>query len=86
MAICLFNHESDVYVFYDPRGSVICGSCSLLSTKSLSIKDLELNTEAEMLKHLWEHVGAGHKVPSFAFEKLLKVFPGDPNDIPEKED
>jgi len=54
---------SDVYVFSGDGGEIIdCCHCALGP-------DFR-GTRAELLKHLGAHLQAGHKVPSYLFERL----------------
>jgi hypothetical protein len=67
MAVCRFNDDSDVYVYYSVLGGIDCCGCILLGRGAFVARD-----EAAMITHLNEHVAAGHKVPAKAFERLAQ--------------
>ena len=66
MSHCRFSVFSDVYVFYNTSGHYECCACKL-STSPFSF---QCDTAAEMVEHLWQHVAAGHVVPTDAIAAL----------------
>ncbi len=67
MAICRFSPSSDVFVSVEDDGNVECCACRLNNrgTFRTPLRD-------EMVHHLKEHLGAGHKVPPEAFVELAQ--------------
>ncbi len=68
MAICRFGDESDVYVYEDIGGGFTCCGCPIANRA-----DVNVPTASEMIVHLQEHQGLGHKVPAAAFDKLSEL-------------
>ena len=72
MSYCRFTQkDSDVYVYANVPGGVICCACRLTQKNEYGIyKDTVCETEKDMLKHLCEHMSMGHKVPKRAIKRL----------------
>ncbi len=78
MSYCRWGADSDVYVYataYPDRDNhgrtryvLICCGCKLLDGDTAA----ERRSEAAMISHLEQHRAAGHKVPAYAIERLLK--------------
>lgn len=79
MSYARFGDDSDVYVIptesafdkVNPRHE--CMACRLLEGKTFVSY-----SEEEAIEHLRQHVIAGHKVPEYAFERLLWEWVGRP--------
>lgn len=74
MAYCRFD-EGDVYVWEGERDDGtpvwVCTECLLRKADPGGARgDLGCLSRADMLKHLWIHRWAGHKVPDHAFTRL----------------
>ena len=66
MAYARFRTEgSDVYVYEDWRGFLVCCGCGLSANK-----ETQSSLRSEMIAHLKAHLDVGHKVPQSAFEEL----------------
>ncbi len=65
MAVCRFDANSDVYVYYDVNGGICCCGCQLNDREIVLLKD-----EQEMIAHLERHRQAGHRVPDEALQEL----------------
>jgi len=65
MAISRFSATSDVFVTFEGNGLLECCACRLndRGTYSTQLRD-------EMVHHLKEHLGSGHKVPPEVFVEL----------------
>ena len=70
MSYCRFS-EGDVYM-YDSGDRIVCCACKLISTKDRwgNASDVTLYNSKQALKHLKEHIYAGHKVPKYATDRL----------------
>ena len=76
-------NEGDVHVFEDLRGggyTCMCctlrggspSSAQLTGSKSDENVGFQVETAAEMVQHLTEHVKANQRVPESAFRQLLR--------------
>jgi hypothetical protein len=57
---------SDVYVYGDAEGQLVCHDCRLLNFEG----DKRCETREGMILHLKEHREAGHRVPESTFSRL----------------
>ena len=66
MAYARFGSDgSEVYVYDDARGFLVCCDCVLSESK-----EARSVSRSEMIKHLRAHVESGHSVPLSAFAEL----------------
>ena len=66
MAYARFRAEgSNVYVYHDARGFLICVRCRLSEDRETRTK-----SRKAMVEHLKSHLTAGEKVPQSAFDEL----------------
>jgi hypothetical protein len=71
MSVCRFWWDgSDVYVYFGSRGWECCG-CKLGNDNSFG------DDEEAMVAHLDRHVGAGHVVPTYAYEAFGAKHPDE---------
>lgn len=71
MSYCRFSDDSEVYMYPFSIGKIICCACRLNEKDKWGwYPDTVLNNEKEALKHLKEHIYAGHKVPKYATDRL----------------
>ena len=69
MSYCRFSDGSDVYMLPTVRG-IECCSCHLSPDGKGWYRSILLKNPEEALKHLREHIYAGHKVPKYATDRL----------------
>lgn len=77
MAYARFGKDSDVYVYLSITDKYVCCSCALQEDATVYDgyrlwPDTNMDTPEQVIEHLREHVGAGHRVPDRAFERLEK--------------
>lgn len=72
MSYCRFGDDSDVYVFgtYGHNKEEVFECCGCLMMGDM--KPFHCKTKNEMVKHLFEHMRNGHKVPTYAIDHLKK--------------
>jgi hypothetical protein len=63
-----FSPESDVFVYENGQGDLICHLCSMIKEKFFKAKDAET-----MLAHLEEHIDDNDKVPDALIEELKEI-------------
>ena len=67
MSYARMGPDSDVYVYGSVNGSYECCMCSLSKQGGQSFDCIE-----EVLDHLKDHKAAGHKVPGYCIDRLVK--------------
>lgn len=65
MSYCRIGPDSDVYVYRDMEGEYNCCGCSLVPEGPVKFPHL-----AGIKYHLMCHRAMGHKVPSYAFDRI----------------
>lgn len=80
MSYCRFGESSDVYLYLDCNGYVMCCACRLAPIVTGSFlgepvylhDSVELHSAEATLAHLAAHRAAGHVVPEYAFARVTK--------------
>lgn len=78
MSYCRFGDDSDVYLYHHINGSYECCSCRLMGFEKGSgmHKSKKMSNLNEALVHLMKHKKKGHKVPDYAFGRVLEELEG----------
>lgn len=74
--------EGDLYIYQATSGGFECCDC-LLGSKypDHGVLFFRCKGREEMLRHMFDHVGAGHKVPDYAMHGMLdEILWGIPDD------
>jgi hypothetical protein len=70
MSYCRFSDESDIYLWPSPDG-IVCTACLLVTEGN---KDPVFATQADALKHVFDHARAHHKIPGYAIDRLIEEY------------
>lgn len=72
MSYCRFSNKSDVYLYPNFEGFIVCCSCRLAgrNRKHGMYNDKSFKTSRGALNHLAKHRAAGHKVEKYAEKRL----------------
>jgi hypothetical protein len=70
MAYCRFGPDSDVYLYLSTDDCFHCCGCGLIGPRLK--QDFVTVNHNEILKHLEQHIAAGHKVPPEAVREIEK--------------
>jgi hypothetical protein len=66
MSYCRMSGDSDIYLYPDVHGYIVCMGCCMTSVT------VYLATPEKALEHIQLHRKIGDKVPMYADERLLK--------------
>lgn len=78
MAYCRFG-DASVYIYPDCNGLLACCGCSMKPARA----DWYYHSTADMVKHLQEHIAAGHFVPDYVIPALWE---DDKENFPDVEE
>ena len=67
----IYLHDGDILMYLLDNGKLYCYACLLRRRDIFGfLKQTKLGSKEEALKHLKEHIKAGHDVPKYAIERL----------------
>lgn len=64
-----FGADSDVYIFSDEKLGTVCYSCPF-DDGEVDPRSRTLHNHGEILEHMEQHIGAGHKVPRASIDRV----------------
>lgn len=70
MSYARLSEESDVYVWPDTAGRIICSWCGLKEGDLTASGMLVFTSAGAAVRHLEEHIAVGDRVPERAFREL----------------